>query len=162
MEYIGSGQVYIFNNTGKGAGESLPHPHTQLVVIPNEVKLEISSLRLSDEEVKELSLFYIFCPKASAWPAEVWVAPKREGRNFGDATPEEVEELASIHRRLIRVLEGYFGGRFPFNFYIYPGSGWYLRIVPRIKELGGFEVGTGVSINTKDPKEVFEYIKNNY
>jgi UDPglucose--hexose-1-phosphate uridylyltransferase len=162
LEHKESGQVYIFNNTGRGAGESLPHPHTQLVVIPKEVKLEIPALHLVDEEAMELSEFYIFCPKSSSWPAEVWVAPKREGRNFGDATPEEVAQLASIHRRIVNILEVYLGERFPFNFYIYPGTGWYLRIIPRVKQLGGFEVGTGVFINGKDPKEVFKYIKENY
>ena len=40
----GKGQVYIFHNRGKKAGESIPHPHTQLVVIPYSVHLEIPRL----------------------------------------------------------------------------------------------------------------------
>lgn len=162
LEHAEKGQVFIFNNTGKGAGESLPHPHTQLVVISAEVKLEIPVLHLSDEQTIELAKFYIFCPKTSQWPDEVWVAPKREGRSFGDATPEELDELASIQARLVKVLETHFKDRFPFNFYIYPQQGWYLRIIPRIKELGGFEVGTGVGVNTKDPSEMFVYLRENY
>jgi UDPglucose--hexose-1-phosphate uridylyltransferase len=39
-----NGQVYLFHNRGHAAGESIPHPHTQLVVIPYEVKLDIPPL----------------------------------------------------------------------------------------------------------------------
>ncbi len=161
-EHKDKGQVYIFHNQGKNAGESLPHPHTQLVVIPKEVKLEIPPLRLGDEEIKELSSFYIFCPKTSEWPDEVWVAPKREGRSFGEATGEEIKELAFIVSRLIQIFDIRHGHEFPFNFYIYPKDGWYLRITPRLKILGGFEIGTNVFVNTQDPAETFAFIKEHF
>lgn len=156
------GQVYIFHNQGKNAGESLSHPHTQLVVIPKEIELEIPPLRLTDEEIKELSNFYIFCPKTSEWPDEVWIAPKREGRSFGEATEEEIKELAFIVSRLIQIFDIRHGHEFPFNFYIYPKDGWYLRIMPRLKILGGFEVGTNVFVNTQDPRETFAFIKEHF
>ena len=31
-------------------------------------------------------------------------------------------------------------------------------MVPRLKNLGGFEVGTGISVNTQDPKETIDFI----
>lgn len=156
------GQVFIFNNHGENAGESLPHPHTQLVVIPDEVKLEIPPLRLSDEEIKELSNFYIFCPKTSQWPDEVWIAPKREGRKFNETTEEEIKDLSFTLKRLIQVFDLKHEKDFPFNFYIYPGVGWYLRFIPRVKILGGFEVGTNVFVNTQDPAETLEFIKKHF
>lgn len=156
------GQVYIFHNQGKNAGESLPHPHTQLVVIPNEVTLDIPALKLVEEEIKELSHFYIFCPNTSAWPDEVWVAPKREGRSFDEADDLETAELAFILSRLVQIFDLRHGHEFPFNFYIYPGNGWYLRLIPRVKTIGGFEVGTGVFVNTQDPKETFRFIMENF
>lgn len=158
----GQGQVYIFHNQGKNAGESLPHPHTQLVVIPKEIELEIPPLRLTDEEIKELPNFYIFAPKGSEWPDEVWIAPKREGRSFGEATQEETKELAFIVSRLIQIFDIRHGHEFPFNFYIYPKDSWYLRIIPRLKILGGFEVGTNVFVNTQSPLETFSFIKENF
>ena len=54
------------------------------------------------------------------------------------------------------------GSEFPFNFYISPRKGWYLRIVPRVKTLGGFEIGTNVSVNTQDPKETIAFIKEHF
>jgi UDPglucose--hexose-1-phosphate uridylyltransferase len=54
------------------------------------------------------------------------------------------------------------GHEFPFNFYISPRKEWYLRIIPRIKTLGGFELGTGVSVNTQDPRETIKFIKEHF
>lgn len=156
------GQVYIFNNHGENAGETLPHPHTQLVVIPNEVKLDIPVLSLQSEETKELSSLYIFCPDSSDWPDEVWIAPKREGRGFDEANTDELKELAFALSRLIQILDLRHGQQFPYNFYIYPGEGWYLRLIPRVKLLGGFEVGTKVFVNTQVPSETFKFIAEHF
>ncbi len=159
LEHESAGQVYIFHNYGRAAGESLPHPHSQITVTPDEVTLNIPKLALTNEEMIERKGLYIFCPNASEWPNEVWVAPKRGGRSFGEITDEELEELSATVSRLIQILRINFGEDFAFNFYIYPGSDWYLRIIPRVRILGGFETGTGVFVNTKDPKETFEEIK---
>ena len=50
------------------------------------------------------------------------------------------------------------GNEFPYNFYIYPDNDWYLRLVPRIKIIGAFEVSTNVFVNTQDPNETIEFI----
>ncbi len=161
-EHKDKGQVYIFHNQGKPAGESLPHPHTQLVVIPNDVMLDIPALELGDEEVKDLRHFYIFCPNTSQWPDEVWVAPYREGRSFDETDDGEASEIAFIVGRLIQIFSLRHGHEFPYNFYIYPKIGWYLRLIPRVKVVGGFEVGTNVFVNTQLPSETFEFIKQHF
>lgn len=158
-----NGQVYIFHNRGKEAGESLPHPHSQITVVPYEVELKIPQLSLSfDQESKMLSHFYIFCPQNSKWPDEVWIAPKREGRSFSEASADEIKELSFIVSRLVQIFTIRYNEDFPYNLYIYPGDGWYLRIIPRLKVLGGFEVGTNVFINTQDPRETFKFIDENF
>lgn len=156
------GQVYIFHNQGKNAGESLPHPHTQLAVVPNEVTLDIPALHFQNEELKELSNFYIFCPNVSQWPDEVWVTPKREGRSFDESSEGEIKEIAFIVSRLVQIFDLRHGHEFPFNFYIYPGIGWYLRLIPRVKMIGGFEIGTGIFVNTQVPMETFSFIKEHF
>ncbi|EKD86628.1 MAG: hypothetical protein ACD_37C00210G0006 [uncultured bacterium] len=162
LEHKHKGQVYIFHNQGKNAGESLPHPHTQLAVIPNEIRLDIPPLKLESEEVKELSYFYIFCPDTSEWPDEIWVAPNREGRSFDETSDAEIKDLAFIVSRLVQIFDLRHGHEFPFNFYIYPGKGWYLRLIPRLKVLGGFEIGTGVFVTTQDPAQTFAFIKEHF
>jgi len=188
--YQGKGQIYIFHNRGKKGGESIPHPHTQLVVVPYSVQLEIPRLdpesyvgigphpleiySLSDktnalsrklmekEEMVESSHFYVFCPHTSQWPDEVWAAPKRRGKLFGEITDLETQDLAHILIRLIQIFTLRHGNEFSFNFYIYPDSDWYLRLIPRIKTLGGFELGTGVFVNTQDPKETLVFLKEHF
>lgn len=162
QEHRDKGQVYIFHNQGKRAGESLPHPHTQITVIPNEVKLQIPEIDLSVTEKKDLKHLYIFCPGGSQWPDEVWIAPHKSGGDYGNATSFEINELAFAVSRLHQIFDLRHGHDFPFNFYIYPGKNWYLRFIPRLKTLGGFEVGTGVFVNTQAPFETLEFIKEHF
>lgn len=189
------GQVYIFHNRGEAGGESLPHPHTQLAVVPNDVRMDIPRLQapeapadggqarldpslgfapkpLTMEDKKEgleeqtqvtTPHFYLFCPKTSQWPDEVWIAPKKRGRAFGEISDEEIADLANLLPRLIKILDLRHGTEpIPFNFHIYPGGDWYLRFIPRLKSLGGFELGTGIYINTQDPKETIAFIKEHF
>ena len=81
---------------------------------------------------------------------------------LGEIKDREIIDLAIILPRLIRIFNLRHGLEFPFNFYIYPGGDWYLRIIPRVKVLGGFEIGTGIFINTQDPKETMEFIKEHF
>lgn len=157
------GRVYIFHNRGEEAGESLFHPHSQLVVIPGEIAVEIPQLELSQnpQEVFQTDNYCIYCPKSSEWPDEVWIYLNNNSKKFGEASDEEIRGLSEVLTKIINVLEKKLGKEFPYNFYIFPGESWYLRITPRIKRLGGFEVGTGVSVNTQDPKETVKFLKEN-
>lgn len=180
--YQDKGQVYIFHNRGEGGGESLPHPHTQLTVIPNGIKMDIPRLDpasyigsspkpldmmteqggIEHRETVETTNFYLFCPKTSQWPDEVWIAPKMRGRAFGEITDEQITDLAKTIARVIQIFDLRHGHEFPFNFYIYPGGDWYLRLIPRVKALGGFEIGTGVFVNTQDPQETTAFLKEHF
>ncbi|MEK7559492.1 MAG: hypothetical protein AAB521_04260 [Patescibacteria group bacterium] len=157
-----SGQAYLFHNRGEAGGESLPHPHTQLAVVPHDVVLDIPPLNSDEDEKIEAGSFFIFCPPTSQWPDEIWIAPKTKGKVFGDISDEEVSDLAFIINRLIKILDLRHGHEFPFNFYIYPGNDWYMRIIPRVKTLGGFEVGTGIFVNTQDPNDTFLFLKEHF
>jgi UDPglucose--hexose-1-phosphate uridylyltransferase len=169
-QYEKEGQVYIFHNREKGAGESLPHPHSQLAVLPFEVDLDIPRLATpmemetaaKEQTFKETNHFVIFCPKTSQWPDEVWIAPKERGNLFSSLKDNQISDLAFTLSRLIQILDLRHGSDFPFNFYIYPGGDWYLRIIPRVKVLGGFEIGTGIFVNTQEPKETIDFIKEHF
>ncbi len=158
------GLVYIFHNHGKGGGESLPHPHSQLAVVPNDIEMDIQELDSPSKEdfAQETDNFTIFCPSYSQWPEEIWIFPQKRGRIFGEITDSEIKDLARILYRLIQIMDLRHGNEFPFNFYIYPKNDWYLRIIPRFKTLGGFELGTGVFVNTQDPKETIMFIKEHF
>lgn len=165
-----NGQVYVFHNRHEGAGESLPHPHTQLAVVPQEISLEIPrlanpsemSIAAKNQQFQSTNHFVIFCPLTSQWPDEVWIVPKARGKVFGEIEDSQITDLAVILSRLIQIFDIRHGYEFPFNFYIYPLGDWYIRLIPRLKVLGGFEVGTGIFVNTQDPKETIAFIKEHF
>lgn len=164
-EYSHKGQVYIFHNHGQKGGESLPHPHSQLVVIPEKVLLEIPRLESVSLDIPtgiKTPHFRVFCPSTSEWPDEVWVAPRKDGRIFGEITDREILDLSDILSRLVKIFDIRNAHDFPYNYYIYPGGDWYLRLIPRIKTLGGFEIGTRVPVNTQNPTETMEIIKKQF
>lgn len=158
-EHQEKGAVCIFNNHGEAAGESLPHPHSQLVVIPANIKLEYPHHDIqSSDKTKQTEHFNIFCPKESQWPDEVWVYPSKRGGYFGEIDDIQIKDFAKVLYRLIQIMDLRHGSEFPYNFYIYPEKDWYLRLVPRIKIIGAFEVSTNVFVNTQDPNETIEFI----
>lgn len=157
------GHVYIFHNHGEASGESLPHPHSQLVVIPDFVRLDIPPVDFSSkEDSQETEHFTIFAPLSSEWPDEVWLKPKIPNTFYSEISDLEVKDLAKAIYRLIQIFDLRHGSEFPFNFYISPFKGWYLRIVPRVKRLGGFEIGTNMSVNSQNPKETIAFIKEHF
>jgi len=156
------GQVYVFHNRGELAGESIPHPHSQLVVIPKEITLEIHPNAKPPEDAITTSFFSIFAPQLSQWPDEIWITPRRKKDYFGDIYDEELIDLAFVLQRLLQILSVRSGVAFPFNYYIAPFKNWYLRIIPRIKLLGAFEVGTNVWVNTQDPTDTMSFLKTHF
>ncbi|MDP3941443.1 MAG: hypothetical protein Q8Q49_04000 [bacterium] len=162
-EYAHRGQVIIFHNHGALAGESLPHPHTQIAVIPERVRIDAPELRSvlpQEEEYRyESESFVLLTPKISQWPDEVWITPKTKGKTYGQITEKERFELSSLVKRLVLIYDHRYNRDFPFNFYIYPGEHWYIRIIPRIKSIGGFELATGIFVNTQRPEETMAFIR---
>lgn len=185
--YASRGQVYIFQNHGHAAGESIHHSHSQLVVVPHALPLDIP---LPDERIYhreqndsfysmfqmsfsngasdnqpskvETEHFMVYCPLISDWPDEVWISPKQQGTVFGEITNAQIKDFAFVLSRLIQIFDLRHGKEFPFNYYIYPGMNWYLRIIPRMKVLGGFELGTGIMVNTQEPEKTMEFIKEHF
>jgi len=160
-----NGVVCIFCNSGRDAGESITHAHSQIAVVPKEVEIIVPKLEedlLYRGENFPVRNFYLICPPYSQWPDEVWIVPKERGRIFGEIRYEEIEEISFILKRLVRIFEIRHGYEFPYNYYIYPYHDWYLRIMPRAKILGGFEIATGVFVDTQDPKETIRFIKEHF
>jgi UDPglucose--hexose-1-phosphate uridylyltransferase len=105
--------------------------------------------------------FQVFCPATSDWPDEVIIAPKRRRTRFGDATIDEIGDAAKTLQEVLHALSKHFKEEFPFNFYIYPLFDWYLRIIPREKVLGGFEMATTIPVVTRDPAQTMLLLREN-
>lgn len=160
------GTVLIFNNKGWASGESLLHPHSQAVVLPKQIKLDVLALEPVRNIVLENEYFIVYCPDFSQWPYEVWIAPKKcvtgeskESCCFGDSNDKEISHLALIMQKIIKKLLAKFSD-LSYNYYIYPYSPWYIRIIPRLTERAGFELGTGLNVNVVDPSAAAEELRN--
>jgi len=153
------GQVLIFCNNGEQAGASIQHSHSQLVVIPSQINLDTLAKEPTNNVVSDTLNFISYCPDFSQWPYEVWITPKDGSGKFADLTDVQVEEMASVLQKLIKQLKKIYTDHqishipFAYNFYIYPGHNWYLRIIPRFVYRAGFELGTGLNVNIVDPSE---------
>ncbi len=163
------GQVLIFCNHGFAAGASLKHPHAQLVVIPRQINLDAVVREPVANVVEENTYFITYCPDFSQWPFEVWIAPKVEDGKFGVVPDSQLADLAQVLQRALRRIrtaqnDGHFhsvhkDGEFVYNFYIYHGENWFIRITPRFIHRAGFELGTGLSVNITDPTEAARVLR---
>ena len=153
------GQVFIFCNNGEHAGASIMHPHSQLVVVPGQINLDTLAKEPINNIVQEATDFVTYCPDFSQWPYEVWIVPKDGRGKFGDMTDVQLAEMAGLLKQAIKQLKKIYVGHklttmpFAYNYYIYPGHDWYLRIIPRFVHRAGFELGTGLNVNIVDPAE---------
>lgn len=159
------GQVLIFNNKGIKSGESLIHPHSQAVVFPRQIRLDVLPLEPVRNIISENTYFVTYCPDFSQWPYEVWIAEKKcceaghkPGCTFGEVTDEKLTDLAKILQEILCKLLRLFPD-LSYNFYIAPSGCWYLRIIPRLIERAGLELGTGLHVNPIDPIKVAEELK---
>ncbi|MDP1722540.1 MAG: hypothetical protein Q8L37_05005 [Candidatus Gottesmanbacteria bacterium] len=165
-----TGQVMIFCNHGLHAGASLNHPHSQLVVVPRQINLDTLSREPLANVVEENTYYRTYCPDFSQWPYEVWIAPKGVGTKFGDLTDEEVPDLAEVLQKALRRVRAVYDDPasvihhaempFGYNFYMYHGVNWYIRIIPRFIHRAGFELGTGLNVNVVDPVSASEILKH--
>ena len=118
--------------------------------------------------VSENGTFVSFVPYAGAAPFVTWIFPSRHTPSFGDINDAEVKGLAAILKSTISKL--YWGLNNPdYNYTIrsipVKEDGnvyfhWYLTIVPRITMPAGFEVGSGIFINSSLPEESAEFLRN--
>jgi UDPglucose--hexose-1-phosphate uridylyltransferase len=88
--------------------------------------------------------------------------------SFGSIAPAEVADLARVLRTLLAKL--YIGLENPdFNFTIRSGPSdygsarhfhWYVSVIPRLTRVAGFELGSGMFVNTVLPEAAAEFLRN--
>jgi UDPglucose--hexose-1-phosphate uridylyltransferase len=164
--------VSIFKNWGMEAGASLSHSHSQLVTIPilppmikreldvisrasrcpfcNIVEQENKSCRL----INENDDWILIAPFYSQAPYETWILPKRHFANLGEMDEAEGKSLAALLRQALGSMRSVLNDP-PYNCMIFQlplGYHLNIRIHPAISKIAGFEMGTGVYINSIAPE----------
>jgi UDPglucose--hexose-1-phosphate uridylyltransferase len=112
--------------------------------------------------------FVAFEPFASPTPFTTHIFPRRHFASFGDILDKELEDLSRVLRAVLGKL--YVGLQNPdFNYTIRSAPvesrnatfyHWYLSIIPRLTHVAGFELGSGMFINTVLPEAAAKFLRD--
>jgi UDPglucose--hexose-1-phosphate uridylyltransferase len=180
--------IITFKNHGERAGTSLEHPHSQIIgtpVIPPQVRYRLDGAMsyyddtgecvfcklLMDElndkmrVILESKFFVSFIPYAALSSFHIWIFPKNHASSFGLLSNEEIEDFSYNLKYVLSKL--YYGlGDPDFNYIIRTFEKnveyfhWYISVIPRLSMIAGFELGSGMYINTSIPEESAEFIRS--
>jgi len=116
---------------------------------------------LTSEHFVAMELF------ASPAPFCTHIYPRRHMASFGDVSAKELADLGRVLRTVLAKL--YIGLDNPdFNFTIRTAPAecvgvryfhWYMSVIPRLTRTAGFELGSGMFINTVIPEEAAEFLR---
>jgi UDPglucose--hexose-1-phosphate uridylyltransferase len=177
--------VHIIVNEGKEAGASLPHTHAQLYALPfvpaavarererftaysdrthgrnlladlvqEEVRRRERVVAIDDEAVA-------LCPFAARVPFHLQVVPRRPAARFSDDGPLAARMLHETLNRLAAVL----GSLPPLNMWVRTAPRdaerfcWRIELLPRLAQLAGLEIGTGVHLNVLAPEDAAQRLR---
>lgn len=107
-----------------------------------------------------------WCPLASGSPFEVRIASLSAGARFEAASDPEIHSCALVLRDVLGALARVLGDP-PYNVVVHGAAAgttssssdagptdrgrWWIEVTPRVSVVAGFEVGTGLLVNTEDP-----------
>jgi UDPglucose--hexose-1-phosphate uridylyltransferase len=118
--------------------------------------------------VAESELFVAFILYAAFSPFHMWIVPRQHKPSFLHASVQELADLGGLLHRVLRKL--YVGLHDPdYNYVIrtaplrdpgYDYLHWYVTLVPRVTRSAGFELGTGMYINTTLPEDAAGFLRS--
>ena len=181
--------IQVIGNLGREAGASLSHPHLQIFSLPllpqqfaDELKqtkkyyqahrkclyCELTRKLPAERIIWEDAEIVCFEPFAPSSPFETWIMPKTHQSRFEETNPKTLqsfsESLKQLLTRASRLLQNP-----PYNFYFHTlpvqekkyekSFHWYLVFKPFIYKIAGFELSTGVFINSLLPEKAAEFLK---
>jgi UDPglucose--hexose-1-phosphate uridylyltransferase len=177
--------VHVIVNEGKEAGASLPHTHAQLYALPfvpasvarererftaysdrtqgrnlledvlqEEVRRRERVIAIDDEAVT-------ICPFAARVPFHFQLVPRRPATRFTD---DGALGAGVLHETLVR-LGAALGHLPPLNMWVRSAPRdaerfcWRIEVMPRLAQLAGLEIGTGVHLNVLAPEDAAERLR---
>ncbi|RKD32739.1 galactose-1-phosphate uridylyltransferase [Thermohalobacter berrensis] len=137
----------------------------------NCIYCDIIKEELNNNEriITETKNFLVLAPYASIYSYHTQIIPKEHKSNFETINNKLIEELAillfDIFNRMGRLL-----GDFPFNMYLHTlpkdeenhnkTYHWHMEIAPRLSNQAGFELGSGMYINTVAPEQAAKVLRS--
>ncbi len=170
-------QVILFKNCRAEAGASIEHVHSQLIASPvvseplaarfircanahRETGISIleSIVRFEEQDSRRLvesrGRFVAFCPYASRFAFQIWIAERSSSEAFERLSPADLVELCGLVRSCVARLERTLDVP-PYNLLLHlppPLSAqtpaqemfpWFIEIIPRVGRWAGFELADG-------------------
>jgi UDPglucose--hexose-1-phosphate uridylyltransferase len=105
-----------------------------------------------------------FAPYASRSPFEIWIIPRRHDADFGRATADDIRATAEALRQVLAHLAASLDGP-PYNLVLHTAPvreqvdgtyHWHWEVHPRLREIAGLELGTGLPVNPVSPEDAVE------
>jgi galactose-1-phosphate uridylyltransferase len=105
-----------------------------------------------------------FAPWGSRSPFEVWVVPRAHQADFGAASDADVQATTRALRNVLGRLGGSLDGP-PYNLVLHTAPlrervdatfHWHWELHPRLREIAGLELGTGLPVNPVSPEDAVE------
>jgi len=180
--------ILIFHNSGKEAGASVNHPHSQILavpIIPPDIGRSLNGCGVYFEKYKKCvhcealewelkqgeriiyqnSEFVAFCPYASHLNFEIRIFPLAHKKNFELIQENEIAALADIFKKIFGRMRDKLQNP-AYNFFIHTAPlnylydyHWHIEILPRMSVWGGFELGTGIEVIIVSPEKAAEILK---
>ena len=105
-----------------------------------------------------------FAPWGSRSPFEVWIVPREHQADFGRADDAAVRATATALRQVLGGLAASLDGP-PYNLVLHTAPlrervdatfHWHWEVHPRLREIAGLELGTGLPVNPVSPEAAVE------
>lgn len=131
-------------------------------------KVMIEELAEGTRIVHETDHFVTFIPFASLTPFSMWIYPRRHMASYGEIHAEEIRDLARMLRLVLaKVYHGLGNPDFNYVLRTAPSENrycryyhWYISLIPRLTKTAGFELGSGMYINTTLPEANAEFLRD--
>jgi len=189
-DQAGRAHTQIFINHGQLAGASIAHPHAQIVtldIIAPQVMAEVARYKAKKNVIGEDATdaanhggsittkgqMRAWCPTGSISSYLVRIAINGSENDvaelrFENTSDELIQDSAIILRDVLAALAKSIDAP-NYNVVLHnppardPESSfmWWIEVIPRISVLGGFELGSGIFVNTVDPAVAAAILREN-
>ena len=181
--------IFKNHGAGAGTSLEHPHSQiTATPVVPSQIRYRMieaisyfddmgeclfcytlrDELNAKERIVLETERFVAFIPYAALSPFHLWIFPRQHSSSFGDISEPELADLAyTLKTVLAKLFYGLNNPAYNYTIRSLPTDDkqsdyfhWYLAIVPRVSQAAGFELGSGMYINTSIPEDSAKFLRD--
>ncbi len=170
----------IFRNSGKRAGASLPHSHSQILasdLIPPIIQQEMDAAKKKKscpwcEYVKsdkkriagENKNVVAITANAPRFSYEVWLMPKKHVSNFSELSVVEALDFCTLLKKILLKLSTKIEPSYNYVVHHSPKKSknfhFHLEILPRVANHAGYELGEGAYIIDTTPETAAKFYRS--